>query len=396
MAESAASMNSDLLARLTQAQPEERPWLLTEAVLESLSAELRQAVWAVAVVHWFDVNIVAALCPAVAERAAAVYEELQRLSFVEPFGERGHNIHEATRQLLLDRLWHTRPEEFRAISARAAAYFEADKANSSEHLYHQAVTGSINDLDRVMTPLDHNYRRSESEAILQALGEQIAAERVDASVAAETAYWSGRVHQRFYESKAALARYETAIAIYREVGARLGEANTLKAIGDVLQFLDQRQDALQRYETAIAIYREVGDRLGEANTLKAIGDVLQFLDQRQDALQRYETAIAIYREVGARLGEANVCDALALACVAQKDYDSALRFHQQALHIFQSIQSLYDEGWSWLYIARVKVNLGQLTDAQQSYQSAQNLFASINMDNLVALCQQEINSSPPP
>jgi tetratricopeptide (TPR) repeat protein len=344
-------MNSDLLERLTQAQPEERPWLLTEAVLESLSADLRQAVWAMAVAHWFDAKIVAALCPAVAERAAVVYEELQRLSFVEPFGERGHNIHEATRQLLLDRLWHTRPEEFRAISARAAAYFEADKANSSEHLYHQAVTGSINDLDRVMTPLDHNYRRSESEAILQALEEQIRAERVDVSVAAETAYWSGRVHQRFYESKAALARYETAIAIYREVGARLGEANTLQAIGDVLQFLDQRQDALQRYETAIAIYREVG----------------------------------------ARLGEANVCDALALACVAQQDHESALRFHQQALHIFQSIQSLYDEGWSWLYIARVEVKLGQLNEAQQSYQSAQNLFASINMDNLVALCQQEMN-----
>jgi tetratricopeptide (TPR) repeat protein len=304
-------MNSDLLERLTQAQPEERPWLLTEAVLESLSADLRQAVWAMAVAHWFDAKIVAALCPAVAERAAVVYEELQRLSFVEPFGERGHNIHEATRQLLLDRLWHTRPEEFRAISARAAAYFEADKANSSEHLYHQAVTGSINDLDRVMTPLDHNYRRSESEAILQALEEQIRAERVDVSVAAETAYWSGRVHQRFYESKAALARYETAIAIYREVGARLGEAN--------------------------------------------------------------------------------VCDALALACVAQQDHESALRFHQQALHIFQSIQSLYDEGWSWLYIARVEVKLGQLNEAQQSYQSAQNLFASINMDNLVALCQQEMN-----
>ncbi|WP_233153766.1 hypothetical protein [Scytonema sp. HK-05] len=43
-------------------------------------------------------------------------------------------------------------------------------------------------------------------------------------------------------------------------------------------------EALERYEQALAFYRDIGvrsaappeHRLGEANTLKAIGDVLQF------------------------------------------------------------------------------------------------------------------------
>ncbi len=45
-------------------------------------------------------------------------------------------------------------------------------------------------------------------------------------------------------------------------------AGALKAQGDVLQFLDRRDEALENYEQALGIYRQVGDRLGEANTLR--------------------------------------------------------------------------------------------------------------------------------
>ncbi|MEL7359755.1 MAG: tetratricopeptide repeat protein, partial [Cyanobacteria bacterium J06560_6] len=71
-------------------------------------------------------------------------------------------------------------------------------------------------------------------------------------------------------------------------------ANTLKAQGDVLQFLDRRDEALENYEQALGIYRQVGARLGEANTLQAQGDVLQFLDRRDEALENYEQALGIY------------------------------------------------------------------------------------------------------
>jgi tetratricopeptide (TPR) repeat protein len=95
--------------------------------------------------------------------------------------------------------------------------------------------------------------------------------------------------------------YQQALKIYQEIGARLGEANTLKAIGDVLQFLDRTSEALERYEQALAFYRDIGvreaappeHRLGEAYTLKAIGDVLQFLKRSSEALERYEQALAL-------------------------------------------------------------------------------------------------------
>ncbi|MDJ0737391.1 MAG: tetratricopeptide repeat protein, partial [Nostocaceae cyanobacterium] len=109
----------------------------------------------------------------------------------------------------------------------------------------------------------------------------------------------------------ALERYEQALQFYRQIGSRLGEANTLKAIADVLQFLDRRDEALERYEQALQFYRQIGSRLGEANTLQAIADVLQFLDRRDEALERYEQALQFYRQIGSRLGEANTLKAIA-------------------------------------------------------------------------------------
>ncbi|MEH1939378.1 MAG: tetratricopeptide repeat protein, partial [Nostoc sp.] len=96
----------------------------------------------------------------------------------------------------------------------------------------------------------------------------------------------------------ALERYQTALSFYRDIGARLGEANTLRSIGDVLQFLKRSDEALERYQTALSFYRDIGERLGEANTLRSIGDVLQFLDRRDEALERYQTALSFYRDIG--------------------------------------------------------------------------------------------------
>ena len=63
--------------------------------------------------------------------------------------------------------------------------------------------------------------------------------------------------------------------------APLGEANALKAIGDVQQFRKETNAALASYQHALDLFKSVGERLGEANALKAIGDVQQFRKETQ-------------------------------------------------------------------------------------------------------------------
>ena len=200
----------------------------------------------------------------------------------------------------------------------------------------------------------------------------------------------GRLYYRLDDRhQDALDNYDKAIVLYQSAKNRLGEANTLKAIGDVLQFLKQSQDALNRYETAIDIYRQVGDRLGEANTLQAIGDVLQFLDQRQKALDRYETAIEIYRQVGDRLGEANTLQAIG---DLQSDFNLAIQtFFQTALKIYEQIGSQYSQGRILAdSIAPTYLKLGNSYQAKTCYEEALKFWTNVNYTPGINQCKQAL------
>ena len=155
-------------------------------------------------------------------------------------------------------------------------------------------------------------------------------------------------------------------------------------------FQKGRGELLAAYALALKVARETQDKHGEANTLKAIADVLQFKKRSDEALVNYEQAIDIYREAGARLGEANTYDSLALLSVEQNNDSAALHYHQQALVIFKSMDSAYNEGWSYLFIARTQVKLKKAYEAKQSYQSAIACFETIEMDNLIQMCRQEM------
>jgi hypothetical protein len=132
--------DNDLFARLQSAETvEEQGRLAIEALLDSLSPDLRAASWAAAVPHWFDAEILAALLERPVTDCTTLYAELQTLPFVEPFKARGgHNIHELTRVIMLGQLWRERRGEYLNLSARAASYFSRrDKAEwQAEHTYH--------------------------------------------------------------------------------------------------------------------------------------------------------------------------------------------------------------------------------------------------------------------
>ncbi|WP_242039121.1 tetratricopeptide repeat protein, partial [Anabaena cylindrica] len=345
-------MNSELFQKLAKAQTdEERSWIVTESLLATLSPELAAAAWAAVVPHWFNAEILAALRPELQAQSSQLYTKLQALSFVEEFADRGHDVHDLTRNLMLKHLWQEHQDEFITLSQRAAEYFGRNNQQPEtqiEWLYHLIVVDREwkgSEFWNLAQNWDNSFRVAELESLIAALLEQIAAERVETLAKAEVYYWAGKAKFRVYKAKEALERYEEALAFYRNIGvseappveARLGEANTLQAIGDVLQFLDRRTEALERYEEALAFYRDIGDRLGEANTLRAIGDVLQFLDRRTEALERYEEALAFYRDIGARLGEANTLQAIGDVLQFLKRSTEALERYEEALAFYRDI-----------------------------------------------------------
>ena len=68
--------------------------------------------------------------------------------------------------------------------------------------------------------------------------------------------------------------------------------------------LGKKQEALESCNQALAIWRSVGNRQGEALTLNSIGRLYRDLGQQQTALDYYNQALPMWREVGSRNGEA--------------------------------------------------------------------------------------------
>ena len=190
--------------------------------------------------------------------------------------------------------------------------------------------------------------------------------------------------QRFRdEYDQALESYAAALDLFRAVGDRLGEANTLQAIGDVQQFRDERDAALDSYQQALQLFRAVGDRLGEANTRKAIGDVQQFKKDNEAALQSYAQALDLFRAVGSRLGEANTILAISDVARLQGDYSKADEGYRIALTLYQAIGDCYSQARAYYRLGDSQRDQGDAEDARRLYLLASDIWLDIGLESLV-------------
>ncbi|MBX3002190.1 MAG: tetratricopeptide repeat protein [Caldilineaceae bacterium] len=130
---------------------------------------------------------------------------------------------------------------------------------------------------------------------------------------------------------------EGALNACRALQDRSGEANVLKAQGDVLQFLKQMGEALEKYEAALGLFRAVGDRLGEANVLKAQGDALIRSGDVDEGMRMLEAARRLYAAIGARAGLSNVGITLARYAISQNNLAAAIEYMQPAADFGQEI-----------------------------------------------------------
>ncbi len=168
-------MSKNILQKLKAAES----WVVTEDLLESLPTDLAKALQAAAIPHWFNANILSALCPDLSAKSEELYRQLQELSCVEVFTERGHNVHELTRNQLLDYLCLTDSEQFRTLSEKAAEYFaESDRLEMQiEWIYHLVAAyplKGIKEFTSLIQKWNDTFRRAEIDSLIINFEQQVA------------------------------------------------------------------------------------------------------------------------------------------------------------------------------------------------------------------------------
>jgi DNA-binding SARP family transcriptional activator len=172
-----------------------------------------------------------------------------------------------------------------------------------------------------------------------------------------------------------ITTHQIALASARELGDRRAEVWILNNLGMVLS--QQRDDgAIGYFEQAMAIHRETGDRLGQAQATNNLAFHYRLLGRHEEAAATLLDALDLYRQVGHRYGESIALCNLGEAYLELGRYDDAIARSREALAVIREIGSARLEGYALYNLGRVDLDLGRTVEGAGQLERALGLHRS--------------------
>lgn len=280
-----------------------------------------------------------------------LFRRFTQRSFIKRVGDGMYKFHEAARNVQRAYLYASEDARVSEIHQRAAAFYAnpSEAQAARDWLYHSLIAAPqavFAQWEQALAFAAFTFEHEWWGELLEAVETAIAQKSLQTEQRAQVLYERMRWHYYHLEElEVGLWRGQTALQLYREVGSRLGEANTRKAIGDVQQFRKDMDAALTSYEQALGLFREVGERLGEANTYRALA--LLTIAKSQDAATAHtwlEKAVNLHTVIGDRYSVAVDYWYLADALDAIGNRGRAKEYAAKAAPIFEAMELPFAKG----------------------------------------------------
>jgi tetratricopeptide (TPR) repeat protein len=136
----------------------------------------------------------------------------------------------------------------------------------------------------------------------------------------------------------AITHAEYALELYTGAGNQAGQARALNYIGWNHGRLGHYQETLTYSHQALELFQAIDNRVGEADTVDSLGYAHQYLEQYAEAIGRYEQSVELWRDLGDRYNEADVLSRLGDVRLATGDREGARNEWEQALGIFEDLK----------------------------------------------------------
>ncbi|CAH3034462.1 unnamed protein product, partial [Pocillopora meandrina] len=166
---------------------------------------------------------------------------------------------------------------------------------------------------------------------------------------------------------------EKALSIYRRIGDRKGEANTLVNLVHLFLSLGKYLKADDFLERANAICREIGYRQGQAENFICLGIISHKRGEYDNALGYFKKALQIHMDIGMKEGVVASCANLGLCFQSLGKYDIAEEYFKKAILLSRDIGHFLYEFQCLLGLTVLKVSQFDLEAALSS------LFQTIEM-----------------
>jgi len=128
--------------------------------------------------------------------------------------------------------------------------------------------------------------------------------------------------------------FERALALARELGDSIIEADSLDAMAEVSRRMGRLDDARAYLDEAINLYRRIGEQRREARSLGDLSILCSYRGDLKEALDHGQHALSLSTSLGEVEGQALAYDALSLACLAIGDLKQAIRYGEEAIAVY--------------------------------------------------------------
>ncbi|WP_345599949.1 AfsR/SARP family transcriptional regulator [Thermocatellispora tengchongensis] len=190
----------------------------------------------------------------------------------------------------------------------------------------------------------------------------------------------------------ALAWFDAATKVYREMNAPAGEALVLSYSARDHLGLGHPEDAIAAAEQGLAIFLDIGSGAGIARARYHLGIVLSRVGRLNEAVHHHAECLAFFRASNQRVWEQRVCTRLAETFIAAERFQDAVRHAEQALTVSREIGHPYGEAQSLFVLGRALAGLGGAARSRECFDRAHALFARIGApeaDDLRALLDRD-------
>jgi tetratricopeptide (TPR) repeat protein len=161
---------------------------------------------------------------------------------------------------------------------------------------------------------------------------------------------------------------QSALAIARQTGNRIGEGVSIGYLGNAYYSLGDVRKAIEFYGQSLEIQRELGDLRGESASLGNLGNAYADLGDSHKAIEFYEQQLVIVRETGNRRGEGDALGNLGLAYADLGDARKAIEFQEQRLVIAREVGDRLGEGAALGSLGTAHFALGNTRKAIEFYE----------------------------
>ncbi len=190
--------------------------------------------------------------------------------------------------------------------------------------------------------------------------------------------------------RASLSVYEKALQIWREVGERAEEANTLRAMGFAYQRLEELENAKIHFGQALDIWLRIGDWRSAAFTHIIFGVISKKGNDYETGLQEDLRALALWDRAGDVPEYTQNLVRIGNDYVRLQRRAEAIAYLERALEASRNVKSKAVKAFVLSQYGDAQAAFGNKTEAQDFYQQSLALWESLRQDKAVSSLKEKI------